>query len=710
MGRRKPTAAAAAADLPVPAPKVAVTGLSHDHVTMQAQGRLRLSELFPGDVYSGMRQQVIQGQSLREGRREVFIKVRPTEDGNDHEVMALAAVARSPGRSDDYIDLIEDFQVSGKQQAQKVEVFWNVYRNDGLVNNAVSKVAAILSANGSYKVRTARKRGGRKDASAVLTEVLFQWQRYVNSPLPVPMSGKSDQPGVVTGARGLKAISQQAVRIALIEGSWVGRTVWTTAELEGLGSYDLPMTIQSLSTAQLEPVRELQGTGIELFYWRPSSQLVNQLRSPATPEIRKLIKKFLPNDVANPIKKDGKVLLDPSLLMHVKHKGVDTEPFGESFLQPALAAVAYNQAITRLDLTCAQNLINRLTVVMVGSSDPTSIYGQQEVTAARAATMQALFDDPGPNMTIVWAGDDVEVVDVGAHNKVLDLNDRFKIGENKVKQALGIPDALLTGTTGDGKAAGWAATIGAAAQLEELANQFAGVWTQLGERIALENGFTDVDLVYEWDKSLLIDRAEERNQTRNDYVLGGVSIRRWLLVQGVDPDAEFAQRCFERNLDPTTTTWEAAFMPPQGLQGQAEGHHDRVGTRGLRDGPPNAGAPRAGGRAEQRLSLRPDLHRHGRRVRHGRTDPRHHETSIDHQLLGRRGTHEPGPIKGDRHPIPRGAAAGTGRLTPAHPIAERVARRCQGRQLQLSRRLGTRRPERHAPRAGQGQHRADHGH
>lgn len=198
----------------------------------------------------------------------------------------------------------------------------------------------------------------------------------------------------------------------------------------------------------------------------------------------------------------------------------------------------------------------------------------KKMCQARQTLMDSLFQDPGPNMTIIWAGQDVKIEDVGAHSSVLDLDDRFKGAEGRVKVSLGVPDALLSGTTTDGKAAGWAATIGASAQLEELADSFGTVWTTLAERIAIENGFEDLDIIWQWDQSLLADKVAERNQVRNDYRVGLSTIRSALVAQGKDPDAEFKQRAFEKGLeivDELNPTWEQVFAPPQGLQGQGEG-------------------------------------------------------------------------------------------------------------------------------------------
>jgi len=538
---------------------------------VEMPGHMRLGTLFNGEEFAVVRQSLIDKGEYVTSKNVTKAVLRKREDG-DYDILSLATVSRSPGRSDTYLDTIEDYEPITGNRAQEVERYWNIYLNEGIINNATNKIAAILGGKGSFKVRKAKK-GKKRKPEQELEEILFQWSRLVNAGVASPLTtGRGMQPGVITGSRGLTALNHQAVRFALVEGSWIGRDTWAQQELRGLGVFTLPMTIQTISTANLVPVEELLGTGIELFIWKPPNTFVEQIRRPKTPEIKKLIDKYIPSKIRNELKKKGEYLLDPALLMHVKHRGKDTEPFGESFIRPAMPALAYSQSLLRLDVTSMQNLINRLTIVMVGADE--GPYSKEDVMQARQTLMDSLFQDPGPNMTIIWAGQDVKVEDVGAHSSVLELDERFKGAEARVKVSLGVPDALLSGTTTDGKSAGWAATVGASAQLEELADSFSTVWTTLAERIAIENGFEDLDIVWQWDQSLIADKIAERNQVRNDYRVGLSTIRGALVAQGKDPDAEYKQRAFEKGLvivDDDNPTWEVVFAPPQGLQGQGEG-------------------------------------------------------------------------------------------------------------------------------------------
>lgn len=517
-----------------------------------------LSQLFPGETNAIIRDSIIQKGVYRSGKSQLRVKTRPV--GEDHEIVALGTISFDPGTTDDFIATIQDFigTNTGSNKSGEIDLLWEIYRKEGIINNAVNKIAAILSGGGSFKVRNA-KLGRKPEPVNKLLRILRFFEMNVNA---------ASKTSVITGARGLQAVTHQGVRRALVEGDWIARHIWDSVEVPNEGTYTLPMNIQSISAKFLEPAKGLEDSAGEAFYWKPPSSMVNALKSTQDKNTTKILRKLITRQVQTELEKTGKVFLDPALMVHVKHRGVDTDTWGESFITPALQAIAYKRAIDQLDFASMQNLINRLTIVMVGSDDPASPYNKADVALARAALMQSFFEEPGPNMTIIWAGKDISVENVGADN-VLDLNQRHIIGVNKIKDSIGVSEALLSGSTPDGKAAGWAASLGNSAQLAELQAGFAIAHTQIGERIASENNFTNVDLVFEFDQSLQVDRIEEMNQTRADYIAGIATLADLFRSRNKDPEALFVQRCFERGFDPATTLWETAFTPPQGMAGQA---------------------------------------------------------------------------------------------------------------------------------------------
>jgi hypothetical protein len=287
-----------------------------------------------------------------------------------------------------------------------------------------------------------------------------------------------------------------------------------------------------------------------------------------------MLKKYIPKEYLKDLKSQQKVLLDPSLLMHVKHRGMDGDDFGQSFIEPCLPALAFKRNVEALDFVTTQTLINRLTIVKVGSSDPNSPYADPQVALQRTALMTRMLADPAPNTVLVWNGDDVALVDVGAYNDVLGLDGRHGIARTMLHDALGVPSAMLTGeSSGDSgsRSSGWAASIGVSAEVIELDNQITQCYEQLGERILIENGYQpgEIELAWVWDNSLMQDKNTEYNNLRLDYQLGAISIKTYLEGRQLDPEVEFLQKCHERGVEPDNTTWAEVFTPIVGLPGQS---------------------------------------------------------------------------------------------------------------------------------------------
>src|SRR5689334_22314148 len=86
---------------------------------MRKGGKMLLGDLFHGDQYAAVREAIKRVgtyKSGKKGARELKVQTRPIEGTNEHEILAIAAVSRNPGRADDFIDTIEDYETSGKDR------------------------------------------------------------------------------------------------------------------------------------------------------------------------------------------------------------------------------------------------------------------------------------------------------------------------------------------------------------------------------------------------------------------------------------------------------------------------------------------------------------------------------------------------------------------------------------------------------------------
>ena len=498
-------------------------------------------------------------------------------------ISTAAAIPRLPGKSEDFLSEVADFSSSTADRTTLLELYENVYHREGVVNNAINKSAALVATNGKFKVRYVKgQRGISGDAKAEELRLLLQfWVENVNA---------RAEDGPVSGARGLKAFMSQGVRLALKQGDHFGRQIWSDAEVPVLKGkrFQLPLGLQTFDARTIEIPEGLEGTDIELFYWVPPREFVQTLTDPEDPNIKEQLDRLIPSDVKSALIADGKYLLDPALMVHIKHRGTATTNYGESMIEPAMNEIAYKRALQALDMVTIENLINRLVIIMVGSDKPESIYHKQEVSSSRMKMLSNMLSRIGPSATIIWPGPDIKIEEVGAFDSILDTDTRYQQVEERIKGALGVPSALLTGDTGAGKAAGWASILGLAAELAEVQDQYKQAFKTIAERIALENGYEDVDVVWEFNQALLTNQENHVEMILDSFKVGAISFQTMLEELGFDFDAELIR--MQDDID--NDRRDDLFGPPRALDTQNNlGGESPEGTSG-RPKTPNKKDPR----------------------------------------------------------------------------------------------------------------------
>lgn len=504
-----------------------------------------LDNMFPGTENASLRSELEAGKTgvyRNAAGQETFISADLDSGGR---VMAVAAaIPRNPGKSYDYLKEIEDFKstvtTDRSTRIEAIALFHKIVRNEGIAANAVNKMAALVACEGSFKVTGVRgQRGkGADKVSAEYERVLNWWKDNVNA---------NSETGVITGDRGITAFFAQGTRLALIEGDHMARHLWPTGPttMPFGASYKLPMNLQSYSTQHIEIPEGLEGVNYEIYYWKPPRAFIQLLQSTTDKNLDKLLKKSISGKVRAALIKDGKYLLDPTLLIHIKHRGIGIENFGQSLLEPAMADFRYKRALDALEIVTITNLINRIVILKVGSDNPESAYHRQEVSASRLSLLQRIMRQAGPAATILWAGPDLSVEQVSAHDSILSLDDRYRIAERRILMALGVPSVLMIGEGGDGKAVGYAAALAMAAQLREIQNQYRKAMVDLAQMIAVENSIMDVEVSFEFHENLLDNKEAAAEMVLKLFQVGLLGTRTSLEELGFDPRQEASRQVEE---------------------------------------------------------------------------------------------------------------------------------------------------------------------
>ena len=519
-----------------------------------------LEQLFPGDDH--IARALAEKGFVRDGNKSIGVIM--SKDGEYVEALA-ATVSRTPDRSYDIVGDLSDFSITQTDDRDtKIQRLYRIYSNEGMVNNAINKTAALVSAHGSFYVQRARK-GNTKipNVEEELAAVLHYWVKNVNA---------RALDSAVTGSRGLAAVINQATRMALIEGSWIGYSHEKNVDIASLKkTYLLPMFLQSMSSRYIIIPDGLVGTGLELFIWKPPRELIRKITNPTDKNLKKIYDDAFSKEVLSELKKDGQVVLEKERVYHVKHRGIDVEGFGESFIDPAMSDIAYKRTLQALDFVIVDSMINRLLIVKLGSDKPDSAYHNLEFAQKRLVLLESMFSTVDPSMTLLWAGPDIDVIDVGVHGKIAELDGRFEMAQERMIFSLGVPAALLSG---DAQGQNWSGYEGYKETLREMQNNFAQMIVALGERIAVNNGFEGVELTFEFDRAVLADQTAAMDLALRTRKMGLSSIRKSISDLDGDFASERRNRLIERGYDPDSDnvpTDEDIFEAPRGLPGDTQG-------------------------------------------------------------------------------------------------------------------------------------------
>lgn len=534
---------------------------------------LPLEELFPGEHNAHIRDSLRTNgvAQVIGGKQSATFNIAASLNADGCVTAVAAKISRTPSRSFDFVKDIKDFtEDTGTPRADKMPIFYRIYRQEGLINNAINKSAALVSSEGTYYVRRAKK--GNRKLSTVQDELFVLLDFFVRN---VNARGLDS---AVTGARGLPAVIDQGSRQAFIEGSWVGYTHTSPVFIPSLNKkYNLPMFIQSMSSRYLSIPDALVGTGLERFYWAPPRETITKILDTRDPDLKKVIEQSFSKDVLAQLKKSGKVLLDPARVIHVKHRGTEIEPFGESFIEPTISDLAYKRSLQALDFVIIEALINRMLIVKVGDENPESDYHNLELAQIRLNLLKTLFDTTDPSITLLWAGHDLEVMDVGSHEALADLDGRYEIANTRVLNAMGVPEVLLNGKNAGGQV--WAAYEGYRETLRSMQNSWAQAMVSIGEKIAEENGYEGVELDFRFNRAVLADQSANADLALRKWKAGLSSIRDAVAATGGDFEAERRNKLLERGLNPDDSpeklpTDEELFSPPLGMPGDTRTDED----------------------------------------------------------------------------------------------------------------------------------------
>lgn len=301
-------------------------------------------------------------------------------------------------------------------------------------------------------------------------------------------------------------------------------------------TYTLPLNLKGLDVLQLNIPESLAKYGIERIYLNVDNELKQVIKNPKT-EDQKFLAKTIPQHWKKHINDKSGIPLDPITVHHIKRNGKDYSARGESYFVKCFSAIVNKRRIQALDASTIQGLINRLTIIKIGMANKELNPAYHVPSKGRVSSLVAMLEDPKRANLMVWPGPDLEVLDIGAQGKILEIDSRYNQADKDILRALHVSPLLIDGSGAGASARNWAALISTIVGLDTFRSQFITEINHIARRIAQLNGF-DESPKYRFKTQLLTDETALKKFILQLYELGGISIETLVTESGYDFEAE----------------------------------------------------------------------------------------------------------------------------------------------------------------------------
>ena len=311
----------------------------------------------------------------------------------------------------------------------------------------------------------------------------------------------------------------------------------------------LPMSISLLNPLSIEIPDGPIEFGKKVIYLKVSDKLLQAVQPKNSltnedPEIE-LLRKYIGKNLRKKIDGSGRIILNTEEMsvdnvQHLRRKGRSYHGWGIPYLTKCFSAIASKKRLRALDDSTTDGLINTITIFKVGDKDNPKTW-----SAARLSRFAQLIRNPTSSLTVVWSYD-VEVEMVGPQGDILSFDDKYSQADRDIKEGLGIPSALITGTGGGNIADVWVTTLALIERLEDFRTAAATYLNQVARQIMLQTGFDNEFPVVNWSNLKLRNERHVKEFIMGMFDRGLLSVKTSIQEAGFDYDQQLQYRKDEK--------------------------------------------------------------------------------------------------------------------------------------------------------------------
>lgn len=317
--------------------------------------------------------------------------------------------------------------------------------------------------------------------------------------------------------------------------------------IRGTRGWRLPMNLYLLNPLYIEIPEAAIIVGNKQIWFKLDETNVEIIRQDPEGPQAKAILEGLPQEMQNQLIEEGKILLPPELVDHIKRKSKGYLAWGRPYLSKAFGAFARKKKLEALDEATIDGLINRITVFKVGMPNPKDENDWRTWSKTRQQAFSAHLRGLNPSNLLVW-GPDIDVIDVGPKDSLLGFDQRYAQVDRDILKALGIPTVLISGegASADRSENVWVSISGLLEKLQNSRDQFQ-VWLEgvLWDILKVNELPTNNKPVIRWTRMNLRNEKELRDFVLALYDRGILPIETTVKEAKYDWEVIKAQRLTE---------------------------------------------------------------------------------------------------------------------------------------------------------------------
>ena len=426
---------------------------------------------------------------------------------------------------------LRDYNNIDEDHHKQIKLCNQIYRNEGVIATALDVLIEFAVDEMSIK-----------ELNTKTKQIVDWWLDNINL-------------GYDNVQKGLKQFNSQCAIDYFVSGNPFIYKNWQIVKTP-FGDKELPMGLILLNPAFVNIPKESLNFGRKLIFYKPSEeviQLLTQKKRKMTAE-EKLKFDSIPDDFKKQVDPEHGILLDNSVVEHLKRKGRNYLAWGEPFLVRTFSAVAHKKKLQLLDQATTEGLINMIYLFKIGDKDNPATWSSSRISAFRN-----LLRKPSSTHAIVWAYD-IEVETVGPEGQVLNFNSKYEQANIDILRSLGIPMSIFTG---ESKGDQYLATAVLLERLDEFRDLQGTFLKDLIKEIIVRNNLEDSNPRIIWKNSRIRNERELRELVVTLRDRGLISIETTLEEAGQDIELEKTRKKNEKSIEPLFAPPEMPFSTPK---------------------------------------------------------------------------------------------------------------------------------------------------